>query len=312
MSAAGHRPDEHALVGRVLAHPHPVAEQGTAGERRRGVDGEHPDLAPAPPQGGDQRGRRRRLADPGRARQPHDMRPARVRREPGGHVAQQRAPGRRVGLDQRDQPRHGARLPAPGARDEVRDVPPTHRTPSLRSVDGSRARHVRCRCAPSTLRSSTARRSAVTRSVTSSLRSLSAGPYPGRWRLRMWRKPRLTLSPTRAGEDHVTRPTRRNAISRLHSGHDDLIPGCTGHRRRSCGYRRRRPGRGDRLVRRHARPGGHAHRDQRGAGGPRGHAVGPRRRGRRDPAPGPAAPGLADREVPRPQRARASSSWPTG
>ncbi len=124
----------------------------------------------------------------------------------------------------------------------------------------------------------------------------------------MWRKPRLTLSPTRAREDDVTRPTRRNAISRLHSGHDDLIPGCTGHRRRSCGHRRRRPGRGDRLVRRHARPRGHAHRDQRGAGGPRSHAVGPRRRGRRDPAPGPAAPGLADREVPRPQRARASAA----
>ena len=44
------------------------------------------------------------------------------------------ASARAVRLDQRDQPRHGAVLATPRALDEIRDVPPTHRTPSLRSV----------------------------------------------------------------------------------------------------------------------------------------------------------------------------------
>ena len=41
--ARGHRADEHAGVGRVVLHAHPVAEQGAAGERRRRVDREHAD-----------------------------------------------------------------------------------------------------------------------------------------------------------------------------------------------------------------------------------------------------------------------------
>ena len=45
VAAGGHRADEHALVGGVLAHPDPVAEQRAAGERRRRVDGEHADPA---------------------------------------------------------------------------------------------------------------------------------------------------------------------------------------------------------------------------------------------------------------------------
>ena len=41
--AAGHRPDEHAVVGGVVLHPHPVAEQRAAGERRGRVDRQHAD-----------------------------------------------------------------------------------------------------------------------------------------------------------------------------------------------------------------------------------------------------------------------------
>ena len=36
-----HRTDEHARVGGVVLHPHPVAEDRAAGERRRRVDREH-------------------------------------------------------------------------------------------------------------------------------------------------------------------------------------------------------------------------------------------------------------------------------
>ena len=43
VAAGGHRADEHAVVGGVVGHAHPVAEDGAAGERRRRVDGEHGD-----------------------------------------------------------------------------------------------------------------------------------------------------------------------------------------------------------------------------------------------------------------------------
>jgi hypothetical protein len=46
VAAGGHRADEHARVGGVLLHPDAVAEQRPAGERRRRVDGEHPDPLP--------------------------------------------------------------------------------------------------------------------------------------------------------------------------------------------------------------------------------------------------------------------------
>ena len=47
--AAGHGPDEDPVVGGVVLHPHPVAEQRAAGERRRRVDGEHADPLALPP-----------------------------------------------------------------------------------------------------------------------------------------------------------------------------------------------------------------------------------------------------------------------
>ena len=43
VAAGGHRADEDVVVEGVVAHPHPVAQDGTTGERRRRVDGEHPD-----------------------------------------------------------------------------------------------------------------------------------------------------------------------------------------------------------------------------------------------------------------------------
>ena len=61
MAAGGHRSDEHPGVRRVVTHPDPIAEQRATGERRAGVDREHADAPVVGPQGGDQRGRRRRL-----------------------------------------------------------------------------------------------------------------------------------------------------------------------------------------------------------------------------------------------------------
>ena len=44
-AARGHRADEDAGVEEVVGETDPVAEQGAAGERARGVDREHRDLA---------------------------------------------------------------------------------------------------------------------------------------------------------------------------------------------------------------------------------------------------------------------------
>ena len=90
MAAAGHRPDVDALVGGVVLHAHPVTEQGAAGERRRRVDGEHPDPLVLRPQGGDERRGRRRLAHAGRPGDADDVRLPGVRGERGAHLAQRR------------------------------------------------------------------------------------------------------------------------------------------------------------------------------------------------------------------------------
>ena len=74
LAARGHRADEHALVGGVVLHPHPVAEQRAAGERRGRVDRQHADPLARRPQRGDERRRRRRLADAGRPGEPDDLR----------------------------------------------------------------------------------------------------------------------------------------------------------------------------------------------------------------------------------------------
>ena len=46
VSACRHRTDEHARVGGVLLHAHPIAENRAARERARRVDGEHADARP--------------------------------------------------------------------------------------------------------------------------------------------------------------------------------------------------------------------------------------------------------------------------
>ena len=112
VTARGHRADVDAGVGRVVLHPHPVAEQRAAGERRRRVDREHADPLAGLAQRGDQRGGRRRLADAGRAGDADDLGVAGVRRERRHHLAQLR----RVVLDQRDQPGDRPGLAGPGAR----------------------------------------------------------------------------------------------------------------------------------------------------------------------------------------------------
>ena len=83
------------------------------------------------------------------------------------------------------------------------------------------------------------------------------------------------------------------------------------HRHRPRRHRRARPRRGHRVLRDHLRHAPGARGDQRGAGRPRGDD-GRRRLRLLPPAARAAVAGVDDREVPRPLRARASSSWPTG
>jgi hypothetical protein len=122
----GHRPDEHAVVRGVLPHPHPVSEQCAAGERRGGIDGEHPHLPPLLPQEADHRRGGGRLPDAGWPGQAHDVRTSGVRAEGGRHLAQC---GVGTVLDERDQPCDGQLLAAPGALDQLRDVGPAPQGP---------------------------------------------------------------------------------------------------------------------------------------------------------------------------------------
>ena len=117
VAAGGHRADVDLAVERVVLHPHPVAEQGAAGERRRRVDGEYADPLAGRAQLGDQRRGGRGLADAGRAGDADDLRVAGVRRQRGHHLAQQR----RGVLDQRDQPRDRTGVAVAGTRDEIGD-----------------------------------------------------------------------------------------------------------------------------------------------------------------------------------------------
>ena len=121
VAAGGHRPDVDPGVQRVRLHPHPVAEQGTAGERRARIDGQHADPPALLAQRGDQRGRRGGLAHPGRTGQADDLRPGRCR-EPG----RGRAPGSggRTVLDQADR---AADRPRPARADRRRPARPAGR-----------------------------------------------------------------------------------------------------------------------------------------------------------------------------------------
>ena len=134
VATRGHRADVDLLVERVVLHPHPVTEQGAAGERRGRVHGEHADPLVLLAQRGHQRGGGGGLADPGRAGEADDVAVAGVRRQAGHHLAQQR----RGVLDQRDQPRDRARVPRAGLLDQLGDVtrrPPAHPAPLAAETD---------------------------------------------------------------------------------------------------------------------------------------------------------------------------------
>ena len=100
-AAARHRADEDPGVEEVVGEADAVAEQGAAGERARGVDREHGDLAVGLPhlrcQGADQGA----LPHPGRPGQPDDPGPAGPRED----LANQLPAGRVVVLDQGDRAR---------------------------------------------------------------------------------------------------------------------------------------------------------------------------------------------------------------
>jgi hypothetical protein len=118
VAAGGHRADVDVAVERVVLHPDPVAEQGAAGERRRGVDREHAHALAGRAQLADQCRGRGGLAHARRAGDADDLGVTGVRRERGHHLAQQR----RLVLDQRDQPGDRARVTVAGATDQLGDV----------------------------------------------------------------------------------------------------------------------------------------------------------------------------------------------
>ena len=73
VAARRHGADEDAVVEGVSLHPDPVSEDGSARERRRGVDGQHPDPAASRDGRRDQAIGERRFARARRPRDPDDM-----------------------------------------------------------------------------------------------------------------------------------------------------------------------------------------------------------------------------------------------
>ena len=100
----GHGPDEHAVVERVLAHAHPVSEQGAPGERGGRVDRQHGDRVAPLSHRLEQRAGQGRLAGAGRTGDPDgggvDARPVGGPTDLAGLVA--------AALDDRDQAGQGA------------------------------------------------------------------------------------------------------------------------------------------------------------------------------------------------------------
>ena len=99
-------------VGGVVLHPHPVAEDRAAGERRRRVDGQHGHLDVLEPRRWPiERARQRRLAGAGRAGEPDRV----GRRRRSGYASRPTVAGLvAAALDQRQQA--GQRRPIAGAR----------------------------------------------------------------------------------------------------------------------------------------------------------------------------------------------------
>ena len=133
VAAGGHRADEDAGIGGVVLHPHAVAEDRPAGERRRRIDGEHGHLLALLAEVRDQRRGQRRLAGSGRAGQPDRVG---VAGERGGQPADL-AGVVAAALDEREEAGLGGAIAAVAAR----TAPPVP-APGLRDV---RRRARRCR-----------------------------------------------------------------------------------------------------------------------------------------------------------------------
>ena len=103
-AAGRHRADEHARVEEVVREADAVAEHGALGERARGVDRQHADLAVALAQLAADRPDQGALADPGRAGEADDPRLAGAREQLGDQPVALRI----VVLDQADRPRQRA------------------------------------------------------------------------------------------------------------------------------------------------------------------------------------------------------------
>ena len=120
VAARGHRPDVDVAVERVVLHPHPVAQQRAARERRGRVDRQHAHALARLAQLADQRVGGGGLADPWRPGDAHDLRLPGVRRQGRHHLAQLR----RLVLDPGDQPRDRAGVTLAGAGDQLVDRAP--------------------------------------------------------------------------------------------------------------------------------------------------------------------------------------------
>ena len=120
MAPRRHRPDEDAGVERVVLHPDPVTEDGTARERRRRVDGEHAELRhPGAARRGDEAVDERRLPGPGGPVMPDGAASPRLRY---ANAATAR-PGAAAALDQGQQPGQGHPVaPAAAASNSVAGV----------------------------------------------------------------------------------------------------------------------------------------------------------------------------------------------
>ena len=118
VAAGGHRADEHAAVGGVVLHAHPVAEDRPARERRRRVDREHGDLVARRAHVADDRAGERALARARRAGEADRVGVAGMRRGEPADLAGVGA----AALDQRQQPGQRGAVAGAGGLEQRRRV----------------------------------------------------------------------------------------------------------------------------------------------------------------------------------------------
>ncbi len=110
VAARRHRADEHVAIAGIRLHPHPVAEQGATGDRRRRIHGHDRDRTSGRADLGEERGDQGRLARPGRPGDAHEMGATRRRIQP----AQGGLGDRSVVLDRGQQAGEGQPVPGDG------------------------------------------------------------------------------------------------------------------------------------------------------------------------------------------------------